>query len=128
MKIELKDWLESIFFTKENLMEKYPECKNQYPAFIINRILAGHLDCILYVNEINKRYLMDNEMQYNFYLNSIRKAKRFSPFAKKQKINDVQFIMDFYNVSLKKAEEYLQILTIEQVQDIKKSLDKGGTK
>lgn len=128
MKLELKDWLDSIFHTKEDLMKKYPECKNQYPAFIINRMVAGQIDCILFANEMNKFYTMDNEMQYKFYLNSIRKKKRFTPFIKKGKLDNVQTIMDHYNVSLSKAEDYLRILSIEQVQEIVKQMNKGGTK
>lgn len=128
MKLELKDWLDSIYNTKEDLMQKYPECKNQYPAFIVNRIMAGHIDCILAAQEMNKRYTLPPEMQYKFYLNSIRKQKRFSPFIKKSKLDNVQYIMDYYNVSLAKAEDYLKILNIEEVQSIKNQLNKGGAK
>ena len=128
MKLELKDWLDSIFNTKEDLMKKYSECKNQYPAFIINRMMAGHIDCILAAQEMNKHFTMPPEMQYKFYLNSIRKQKRFTPFIKKSKLDNVQYIMDYYNVSLAKAEDYLKILSIEEVQYIKDQLNKGGSK
>ena len=53
MSIELKDWLNSINFTKENLMED-PDVKKEYPPYIINRCLSGHLDCIMFANEMNK--------------------------------------------------------------------------
>ena len=128
MKLELKNWLDSIFNTKEDLMKKYPECKNQYPAFIINRMMAGHIDCILAAQEMNKHFTMPPEMQYKFYLNSIRKQKRFTPFIKKSKLDNVQYIIDYYNVSLTKAEDYLKILSIEEVQYIKDQLNKGGSK
>lgn len=126
MKLELKDWLDSIFHTKEDLMKKYPECKKQYPAFIINRMVAGHIDCILYANEMNKNYMMDIEMQYRFLLRSITKKKRYTPYIKKSKIDNIQLIMDHYNVSMKKAEEYLRILTTEQLQYITNQMSKGG--
>ena len=128
MKLELKDWLDSIYNTKEDLMQKHPECKNQYPAFIINRMMAGHIDCILAAQEMNKHFTMPPEMQYKFYLNTIRKQKRFTPFIKKSKLDNVQYIMDYYNVSLAKAEDYLKILSIEEVQHIKDQLNKGGSK
>lgn len=128
MKLELKDWLDSIFYTKQNLMEKYPECKNQYPAFIINRMLAGQLDCVLYANEMNKHYTMPYDMQYNFLLHTIRKKKRFTPYLKKSKLENLPLIMEYYNINTEKAEEYLKILSNEQIKLIKDKLNKGGTK
>jgi len=53
MSIELKDWLNSINFNKENLMED-PDAKKDYPPYIINRCLSGHLDCVMFANEMNK--------------------------------------------------------------------------
>ena len=80
---ELKDWLNSINFTKENLIEDPSEIKN-YPPYIINRCLSGHLDCIMYPNEMNKYSFLDKDMQYSFYLNTLRKKKRFSPWLRKE--------------------------------------------
>ena len=78
MSIELKDWLNSINFNKENLMED-PDAKKDYPPYIINRCLSGHLDCVMFANEMNKYSFLDKDMQYSFYLNTLRKKKRFSP-------------------------------------------------
>ena len=49
MSIELKDWLNSINFNKENLMED-PDAKKDYTPYIINRCLSGDLDCIMFDN------------------------------------------------------------------------------
>ena len=54
MTYELKDWLNSINLTKEDLLERDPTAKKSYPPNIINRCLSGHLDCVLFVNEMNK--------------------------------------------------------------------------
>ena len=42
MKMELKDWLNSINFTKK--VPEDPSDIKTYPPYIINRCLAGHLD------------------------------------------------------------------------------------
>ena len=68
---ELKDWLNSINFTKEDLSEDM----KSYPPYIINRCLSGHLDCVLFANEMNKNHFLDKDMQFHFLLNSIRKKK-----------------------------------------------------
>ena len=73
--MELKDWLNSINFNKEDLSEEI----GSYPPYIVNRCLSGHLDCILFVNQMNLHHHIDKDMQYSFYLNSLRKKKRFSP-------------------------------------------------
>lgn len=122
MAVELKDWLNSINITKKDLSENIKD----YPAFIVNRILAGDMSCVLLVNELNKRYTMPAHMQYKFLLHSIPKKKRFSPYLKKEKVTDLDVIKEYYNVNTLKAKEYLEVLTQEQIDDIKKMLFKGG--
>ena len=75
--MELKDWLNSINFTKQDLSEDI----STYPPYIVNRCLSGHVDCVLFANEMNKYNFLDKDMQYSFYLNTLRKKKRFSPEA-----------------------------------------------
>jgi hypothetical protein len=50
---ELKDWLNSINFTKENLLEDDPTLVKEYAPFIINKCLSGQIDTILFANEMN---------------------------------------------------------------------------
>ena len=64
--------MNSINFTKEDLSEDM----SSYPPYIINRCLSGHLDCVMYANEMNLHHHLDKDMQYSFYLNSLRKRKR----------------------------------------------------
>ena len=124
---ELKDWLNSINFTKENLIEDPSEIKN-YPPYIINRCLSGHLDCIMYANEMNKYSFLDKDMQYSFYLNTLRKKKRFSPWLRKEKVTDLEIIKQYYGYSNEKASNALKILSPEQIKFIKQRLDTGGMK
>ena len=127
MSIELKDWLNSINFTKENLMED-PDVKKDYPPYIINRCLSGHLDCVMFANEMNKYSFLDKDLQYSFYLNTLRKKKRFSPWLRKDKVTDLESIKQYYGYSNEKASQALKILTQEQISFIKQRLDIGGAK
>ena len=122
--MELKDWLNSINFTKEDLSEDI----SSYPPFIVNRCLSGHIDCILFANEMNKHHHISKDMQYSFYLNSLRKKKRFSPWLRKDKVKDLECIKQYYGYSNEKASQALKILTKEQLDFIKQRLDTGGTK
>ena len=85
MTYELKDWLNSVNFTKEDLSEDV----SSYPPYIINRCLSGHIDCVMYANEMNMHHHLDKDMQYSFYLNTLRKRKRFSPWLRKDKVKDL---------------------------------------
>ena len=122
--MELKDWLNSINFTKENLSEDI----SSYPPFVINRCLSGHIDCILFANEMNMHHQLDKDMQYSFLLNSLRKRKRFSPWLRKDKIEDLESIKTYYGYSNEKALQVLEILSRQQIDFIKKKLDIGGKK
>lgn len=125
--MELKDWLNSINFTKENILED-KSLSREYPPFIINRCLSGEIDSIMYANEMNMNYHIDNDMQYAFYLHSLRKRKRYSPWMKRQKIEDLEYIKKYYNYSNEKAAEALKVLTKDQVKWIKSKFETGGKK
>jgi hypothetical protein len=126
--MELKDWLNSINFTKENLMEDDPTLKKDYAPYIINRCLSGHIDCVLFANEMNIHHQIDKDMQYSFYLNSLRKRKRFSPWLRKDKVTDLECVKSYYSYSNEKASQALKILSKEQIAFIKQRLDIGGKK
>ena len=128
MKTELKEWLNSINFTKTNLMDEDPDAKRDYAPFVINRCLSGHLDCILFANEMNKNHFLDKDMQYTFYLNTLRKKKRFSPWLRKDKIEDLEIVKQYYGYSNEKAYQVLKILSNEQIDYIKQRLEIGGKK
>ena len=125
---ELKDWLNSINFNKENLIEEDPSTIKDYAPYIINRCLSGNIDSILFVNEMNKYSFLDKDMQYSFYLNTLRKKKRFSPWLRKDKVTDLEIIKQYYGYSNEKASNALKILTPEQIKFIKQRLDTGGLK
>ena len=124
--MELKDWLNSINFTKENLIEEDSNVIKDYPPYIINRCLSGHLDSVMFANEMNKFPNLDKDLQYNFFLNTLRKKKRFSPWLRKEKVTDLEIIKQYYGYSNEKALNALKILTPDQINFIKQRLDIGG--
>jgi len=123
---ELKDWLNSINFGKDDLTEDDPDIIKDYPSYIINRCLSGHLDTILYANEMNLHPDLDKDMQYQFFLNSLRKRKRFSPWLRKDKVENLNIIKKYYGYSNEKALQALRLLTKQQLDYIKKRLETGG--
>ena len=128
MTLELKDWLNTINQTKNNLIDEDPLLEKEYPSYIINRCLSGYIDCVLFANEMNIHNRVSKKLQYDFYINIIRIKKRFSPWVKKEKIKDIEYVKSYYGYSNEKAEQALRILTKEQINFIRKKLDVGGTK
>jgi len=128
MTIELSDWLNSINQNKINLIDDDKSLEKEYPPYIINRCLSGHIDCLMYANEMNKYNLLPKKLQYDFYINIIRNKKRYSPWIKKDKIKDLDYVKRYYGYSNEKARQALRLLSEEQLNAIKKRFETGGLK
>ena len=125
---ELKEWLNSINITKNNLIDEEPDLEKQYPSYIVNRCMSGHIDAILLANEMNKRPNLPKKLQYDFFLNSLRKRKRYSPWLRKEETENLDLVKRYYGYSNEKAKQALKILTKEQLTFIKSKFDTGGSK
>jgi hypothetical protein len=127
MSYDLKDYLNSINSTKENLMEGDDEMwEKKYPAFIVNKCLSPFTDTIMFVNEMNIRSQIDNKMQYDFFINILRSRKRYSPWMKKDKDKNLDLVKEYYGYSNEKALSALSILNQDQLSYIEQKLYKGG--
>ena len=124
--MELKDWLNSINQTKKNLIDEDPSLEKEYPPYIINRCFSGHLDAIMFANEMNLYHFLDRKMQYDFLLNTLRSKKRFSPWLRKDTIEDLDLVKRYYGYSNEKAKQALRILTKDQLNFIKSKFETGG--
>ena len=126
----LKDYLNSINFNKNDLMgeDSDPALKAKYPPFIINKCMSQHMDTVMYANEMNQYSFLDHKMQYDFYIHIVRPKRRFSPWGKKQKIDDLDLVKRYYGYSTDKAIQALRILSPNQIDYIKDKLNKGGKK
>lgn len=119
------DFVNSICFTKQNLLEEQYNEKD-YNSFVINKALSYYPDTILYANHLNKFKGLDKKLQYFYYLNTIRRAKRYSKWAKKSSSDDVEMIKKYYNCNNTLAEHYANILSTKEKSSIKKEMQKGG--
>ena len=124
---ELKDYLNAINTTKEPLMDSDDETwEKKYPPFVVNKCLMPFQDTIFIVNEINQLPNIDKKLQFDFFLNSLRPRKRFSPWAKAMKLENLEYVKEFYGYNNEKAKAALDILDDEQISAIKIKLYKGG--
>ena len=128
MKYELKDYLNSINQTKKNILKDDVEATSGYPPYIVNKCLSSFTDAVLYANEMNKNAHLPKKLQYDFFINTLKPRRRFSPWVKKQTLEHLDLVKEYYGYSHTKALEALRILTIDQLDIIKKALYKGGIK
>ena len=118
-----KDVIPSILQTKKDVIET----DKDYTAFIVNRALSFHYDCVLQANEMNRYPNLPGTMQYHYLLNTIRGYKRpFRKWEKRDTIDDLEAVREYYNYSYEKAKEVLVLLDATQLETIKKEIDKGG--
>ena len=132
MAYELKEYLNSINFNKNNLMDGEDDMyEKKYSPFIVNKCLAPDNDCILLVNEMNRYGSVldkDKKLQYDFLLNTIRTRKRYAPWIKESKSKNLEYVKEYYGYNNSKAKSILDILNDEQIEFIKSKLNKGGMK
>ena len=116
-KYELRDYLYSINQSKKNLMDADVDAVKGYPPFIINKCLSSFTDSILYANEMNVHNHLDKKMQYDFYINSLKPRKRFSPWLRKDELENLELVKQYYGYTIVKQLpplEFLLILTLNR--------------
>ena len=121
----LSEYLTSINQTKKNVILD-EQSEKAYPPFIVNKCLSAFHDTVLFANEMNMYPHLDKKMQYDFFINSINPRKRFSPWAKKSKVEYLDAIKEYYGYNDDKALQALRILSKNQLEHIKQLVDKGG--
>ena len=127
MTYELKDYLKAINQTKEPLLNTEDEqWEKKYPSFIINKCIAPFPDTVMLVNEINQLHHLDKKLQFDFLINSLRPRKRYTPWMKAKKLENLEYVKEFYGYNNEKAKIALTILNDEQIATIKQKLNKGG--
>jgi Bacteriophage clamp loader A subunit len=119
-----KEIVPSILQTKKNVFEgDYKD----YKAFMVNRALSYHMDCVLYANEMNLRPGLDSDMQYSYLLNTIRSVKRkYQPWQKTEVLKDLECVKLYFGYSNEKAKDALRILNEDQIAEIRAKTNIGG--
>ena len=125
---ELFDWVNDLSYKKERLIDQDPETHKNFLPFMINRAFSQGVDTVMYANEMNKASGISDRMLYDFYFHSLRPYKRFNKWAKTTKIDYLPDVQKYFNFSLRKAQDALRILTMDELKEIRHNLDTGGKK
>ena len=119
------EFIKSINETKKDIMVDDVSEKGCNP-FIINRNFSHFNDTVLFANEMNRYHHLDHRLQFDFFINIIKKKKRWSKWIKPQDINNLELIKQHYGYSNDKAKSVLQLFNNEQIEELKRKGLKGG--
>ena len=125
----LWDYVNAINSNKQDLMtgtDNDELAEAGYVPFLTNRALSQFPDTLLYANEMNRHNHLNNKLQFDYLLNTVRPKKRFSKWAKREDSEGLQLVMQYYKCNIRRAQEYMQLLTNEQLGKIKEALVIGG--
>lgn len=126
-----KEWLPSITEKRDYLFEKgkEEEIERKYPSFMINRALSQYEDTVLIANEVNRlSAFLDPKLQYDFLYYLVPKKRRFARWAKAQRSDTINTLVEVYNISVRKAEEISDLFSEIDIENLKAYLFKGGRK
>ncbi len=121
------DYTNAINMTKEDIMVD-DLAEKAYAPYMVNRSLSYFMDTVLLANEMNTRHRTDHKLQFSFLLNSIRKGKRFSKWAKPMLPDDIEVVKEYYGYSNDKAKVALTLLSEEELKELRMRVYKGGTR
>tara|TARA_B100000902_G_scaffold368465_1_gene391828 strand:- start:401 stop:787 length:387 start_codon:yes stop_codon:yes gene_type:complete len=119
------DYVNAINYNKKDIMVD-DIAEKEYNPFIINKALSFFPDTILFANEMNRFHHIDHRLQFDFFINIIRKKQRFSKWLKPSEIENIELIKECYGYSNEKAKSVLTILSNEQIDELKRRMNKGG--
>jgi Holliday junction resolvase RusA-like endonuclease len=119
------EYLNAINTTKKDIMVD-EVAEKEYNAFMVNRGLSYFSDTVLIANEMNLNHHLDNRLQFDFFINIIKKKKRFSKWLKARDIENLEIIKQYYGYSDEKAKSVLSLFDHDQIDEMKNRIYKGG--
>ena len=121
------EYVNAINYTKKNIMID-DVAEKAYAPYMVNRQLSYFPDTVLAANEMNRCHHLDHRLQFDFFINIIRKRKRFSKWFKPEQISDLDAVKIYYGYSNEKARQIITLLSTDQINELKNKVVKGGRK
>ncbi len=115
-------YLNSINSSKRDFLLE-PSCEEnirfskEYSPMVINTFLSGSIDTLMLANEMNISGL-DAKKQFTFLINTVIRKKRFTRWIKPAKDKDIDVLSKHYNISRKKASQYLKMHSPDQIKKL----------
>ena len=97
--------------------------KKTWSNYMIHRFISMKTDWIEVANEIQRYWELKPKTIYQFYTDILPKGRTFLRYTKSKKKSKVEkwameHLVDYFQCSTREVEEYLELLTKEQVTSI----------
>lgn len=122
----LGDFLKSI--NNKAAIIDHIDVQSDYVPYITNRSLSYFIDTIMYANEMNIYSNLPKNIQYLYYVNVVRRGKRFAKWQKPNHNKYLEVVKEYYDYSYEKSKSALKLLTDVECVELERRLDKGGRK
>ena len=129
------EWENNINSGKQIIDIDQPQ-EHKYNSWRTNSSLSNHRETLHYANMTNMNYHLSEKMQYQYLYHSIRKQTRYGKkktdadkkLETQQKAYNeiITLIQEFYKYNIVRAKEAYKIFSTEQIDIIRKKLEKGG--
>ena len=122
------DYVNDINFKKKNLMRDTDNDKlaeGGYVPYLTNKSLSYFPDTLFLSQAMNIHHGLDNLLQYEYLLNTVRPKKRFAKWVKPEDNDDLEIIKMYFGYSNKKAEQALKILSSDVIKEIREIITRG---
>lgn len=119
------DFIKDLSQKKQYILNE--DNQKDYVPYLINKFLSMHQSTILYAQEMNIRHQIEKDMHYDYLFESLRPMNRYFKYHKSnKKSDDLLLLSDYYQCSLIKAKEYLNIHDESDLDMIRSKMNKGG--
>ena len=129
-KISFFDFFDDITSSKSNIMKVLSEeQQNDYSPYFMNQALAQSADSIMYVNDMNGLPHLPVTLQYDYFINSIRRrSRRLEKWLidPSKSDTDLGIVKEYFNYSNQKAKDALLLLGESELEYIRSKTYKGG--
>ena len=120
------DWIKEITFTKSPSESFNEESWSVFNTFMIHRFISMYPQYIEVVNYIQGLDIKDKKQIYEIYKEFLPKKSIFAKYIKNQTKNMssslTEYVSLYYQVSLKEATDYINILPTEVMKEILEEL------
>lgn len=124
------DYVTSILQTKKNMMrgsENDKLAEDGYNPWLTNMSLSQYEDTILIANLVNTHHQLPKRAQYELLINIVRPKKRqFRKWAKAVADEDLDVVCETYECNRRVGQEYLSLLSKDQIESLREQRRKGG--
>lgn len=125
MSINFFEFLNQINQGKVNIIEDDPSLEKEYNPWMVNRGLSLYVDTVILANEMNKNYHLDNKLQFDYLLHTVRERKRISKWPKKPKAEFVPLIRRHLGCNEQRALEALEFIPEDTLVELRAMYETG---